>query len=252
MSFRTVKRTPPRTGDSDYVAKTGTLTFAPARRRKNDHDRSQRRQQEASPMSVLLDHVRTNSSNRVTKNRGHRHDSEGRLNAATVDRRTASRRREVNVRHRTRGSRPDKFCVRRTFVCESGRGTKRWQGYNRRERTEVTRFSVGSNRRWTIAAEQLLPMVDNEWNPRGGDDCRQTKGQAKHCRPRPWSRSLTRRLEPLEPPRPDADKAREDALLRRFCRTRCGPERRNAGTSAAAPPTASGRWAGPGCSANMK
>ena len=79
MSYRTVNGTA-TTGDNDYIAKTGTLTFAPGETIEDDHDRSQGRQQEGGQRDVLPRPVRQQQQFAVHQEPRHRHDPERRLN----------------------------------------------------------------------------------------------------------------------------------------------------------------------------
>ena len=78
MSFRTVNGTA-TTSDDDYVAKTGTLTFAPGETTKDDHDRGQGRQQARGQRSVLPRPVRPQQQCAVHQEPRPRHDPERRL-----------------------------------------------------------------------------------------------------------------------------------------------------------------------------
>ena len=78
MSYRTTDGTA-TTSDSDYVAKTGTLTFAPGETTKTITDRGQGRQQEGGRRVLLPGPVRQQQQLAVHQEPRHRHDPERRL-----------------------------------------------------------------------------------------------------------------------------------------------------------------------------
>jgi hypothetical protein len=79
MSFRTVNGTA-TTGDNDYDASTGTLTFAPRRDDEAHHPRSQGRQQARNQRDVLPRPVRTQHECAVHQEPRPWHDPQRRWN----------------------------------------------------------------------------------------------------------------------------------------------------------------------------
>ena len=75
MSFRTVNGTA-TTSDGDYVAKTGTLTFAPGETTKTITIEVKGDSKKEANETFYLDLFGNSSNSLFTKNRGHRHDPE--------------------------------------------------------------------------------------------------------------------------------------------------------------------------------